>query len=390
MDEIVLQAIAEAPPGSSVIAISRGDAPPNFAQLLANSTMVSVGWDKLQLTLEEVRAIAAQRNLTDDWLVKALHQQSQGWAAGITLMLERLASLDGSSQELPTETRESVFNYFASLIFDQAPEVTRNTLLSIACLPRVTPSLAREMSGRTEAPLVLEGLYRRRMFTDRRSGPEPVYQFHALFLDFLRERARKALGSEQFVEQMSRSASALEGAGEIEAAMELWLESRRWDEVARLLLKAAPALLSSGRRQTLILWIRAIPESMHAAQPWLVYWLGCAQLQVGPEQGIKTLERALALFRETDNVRGRLECLTALLRGAFLGFHAMDVMEPWLDELLAELDRSPKFSCPELELRCMGALCVTLFHIRPWHPLTQPAYRRVEQLLPHCTDWTSF
>jgi ATP/maltotriose-dependent transcriptional regulator MalT len=165
LHEILRNAVAEVPTYSSVIAISRVEAPQYFVQLAAQGAMTEFGWDKLQLTLDEVRAIAAKRSVTDDWLLKALHQQSQGWAAGITLMLERLGHFKGNSQELPTETRESVFNYFASLIFDQAPEVTRQILLSIAFLPRVTPTLALELSGRTEAPTLLEDLYRRRMFT---------------------------------------------------------------------------------------------------------------------------------------------------------------------------------------------------------------------------------
>src|SRR6185436_20371832 len=98
-----------------------------------------------------VRGIAAKRSVTDDWLLKALHQQSQGWAAGITLMLERLGHFDGKSRELPTDTRESVFNYFASLIFDQADEKTRHILLSVSFLPRVTTSLSIELSGRADA-----------------------------------------------------------------------------------------------------------------------------------------------------------------------------------------------------------------------------------------------
>ncbi len=95
-----------------------------------------MGWDKIQLTLDEVRAIAALRNICDDWLVRALHQQSEGWAAGITLMLETSRPLAIGARQLPTETRESVFNYFASLIFDQGSEEVRRILLSIAFLPR--------------------------------------------------------------------------------------------------------------------------------------------------------------------------------------------------------------------------------------------------------------
>ena len=67
LHEIVRQAIAEVPPGHSVLGISRIEAPPGFAQLSASGAMCNVGWDKLQLTLDEVRAIAAQRNVTDDF-----------------------------------------------------------------------------------------------------------------------------------------------------------------------------------------------------------------------------------------------------------------------------------------------------------------------------------
>ncbi len=82
LHEILRQAVAQVPPDSSVIAISRVEAPPGFVQLAASGAMINVGWEKLQLTLDEVRAIAAKRSVTDEWLLKALHQQSQGWAAG--------------------------------------------------------------------------------------------------------------------------------------------------------------------------------------------------------------------------------------------------------------------------------------------------------------------
>ena len=255
--------------------------------------MINVGWDKLQLTLDEVRAIAAKRSVTDDWLLKALYQQSQGWAAGITLMLERLGHFDGNAQELPTETRESVFNYFASLIFDQASEQTRQILLSIAFLPRVTPSIAVELSGRDEAPTLLEDLYRRRMFTDRRSVAEPVYQFHALFLDFLKAKAKEVLAAESFDELLCRSASALEDTGELDAAMGLWIAAQKWDKAIRLILRDANSLLNSGRRQTLVRWILAIPEARRRNEAWLMYWLGRAQVQTAPGEGIKTLESTL-------------------------------------------------------------------------------------------------
>ena len=338
LHEIVRQAIAEVPPGSSVIGISRVEAPASFSQLMASGVMANLGWEALQLTVEEVRTIAAQRQVTDDWLIKALHQQSQGWAAGVTLMLERLGHFSGKTDELPTETREAVFNYFASLIFDQASEATRHILLSIAFLPRVTSALARELSGHEEAPNVLEDLFHRRMFIDRRGGAEPVYQFHALFLDFLRSRARETLEPQEVARLTQRSAMALESGQDIDAAMELWLAAKDWDHAIALILKSANYLLRAGRRQTLVQWIHALPDECRSKRPWLVYWLGCAQLQSGPEEGIKTLEYALTLFREGDDRKGRLECLAALLGGAFLGFQGLALMDRWIDALIAEIE----------------------------------------------------
>ena len=386
LHEILRQAVAQVPTDSSVVAISRVEAPPGFVQFAASGAMINVGWERLQLTLDEVRAIAAKRSVTDDWLLKALHQQSQGWAAGITLMLERLGHFNGKSQELPTETRESVFNYFASLIFDQATEATRHILLSIAFLPRVTPTLICEMSGRTDSPALLEDLYRRSMFTDRRPGVEPVYQFHALFLDFLKARARAVLAPEELASLLCRSASALEAAGDLAAAMDLWIVAQTWDQATRLILREANGLLNSGRRQTLVRWIFAIPERRRRNEAWLMYWLGRAQVQTAPGEGIKTLESTLQVFRRSNDSQGCIECLAALLVASFIGFRGLDTMDRWLDELLAEIHPSQSFASANVELRVWGVLCMTLFHVRPWHPLTIPSYQRVEELLPHCSD----
>ncbi len=386
LHDIIAQAVAEVPPGSSIVAVSRTEVPRQFVKRIADNVVAHIGADSLQLNLDEVRAVCRERQVTDEWLLKALHQQSAGWAAGITLMLERLRHSDGASHELPTDTRESVFNYFASLIFDREPEATRHILLSIALLPRVTSALAVELSGRAQAPELLEDLYRRRMFTDRRPGPEAVYQLHALFLGFLRKRCREALAPADFTALLARTAAALEKAGEIDAAMDLWIESRNWASAARVIRYEASGLLNSGRRQTLQHWIETIPEPVRATEPWLVYWLARAQLQNRTEDAMAGLQRAHALFVANDDARGRLECLCALLTGASAWLRALDQIDLWLDKLLDEMSRLTEIPSPDGELRVWGVLCMTLFHARPWHPLTIPAYQKVQQLLPHCHD----
>ena len=386
IQDVVRQCIAELPVSCTVIAISRTHSPKPFVSLKASGHLVSIDWETIRFSLDEVRALCLERRVTDEWLLQALHQQSHGWAAGITLMLERLGHLDGQQRELPADSNESVFEYFASLIFDQTSEVDREILLCLAYLPNVTPSLAVEVSERQQAPALLEDLYRRRLFTDRRQGVEPVYQFHSLFLDFLRNRAREAFSQDRLMSLIKRSASALERSGESESAMRLWFDAQSWQEAIRLLLSVAQGFLDSGRRETLAQWIQTIPDSVKAGEPWLEYWLGCTHLQTNPLKGMQRLEESLVLFRQSNNRVGCVECLASLLRGAFLGFGALDAMDHWLDALLAEIDAQPEFSSTESELRIRSVLRMALFHVRPWHPLTTTMYQLVAEMLPACSD----
>ncbi|MBX9629315.1 MAG: hypothetical protein K2X67_02240 [Burkholderiales bacterium] len=386
LHEIVQECARQAPRGGTIVAMSRTDAPPSFVAFTANGSMTTIGWDHLQLTQEEVNAICAKRGVTEGWLVQALHQQSQGWAAGITLMLERLEHTDGNARELPSETRESVFTYFADLIFDQTSPQRRAILLAVAFLPRVSAELAVQLSGDAEAPLLLDELYRRRLFTDRRPGPDPSYQFHALFLDFLRARARTIFAPALLSERIALSATALQQAGNVEAAMDLNLAHGRWDAAQALIVDQADRLLRSGRRVTLRRWIEALPEALRTSHPALVHWHGRTVLQTEPEAGTRVLERAAALYRAAGDRAGLLECLTTLVSGAFLGFHALDAMDGWLDEYLEEIEHTSQFASVEAELRVYGTLCMALFHARPWHERLEPAYLRVEALLPLCTD----
>ena len=144
--DIVSQAVAEVPPGNWIVAVSLAEVPRQFVKHVADNAVARIGADSLQLNLDEVRAVCREKRVTDEWLLKALHQQSAGWAAGITLMLERRGHSDGASRELPTDTLDSVFDYFASLVFDREAETARHILLTIALLPRVTPALAVELS----------------------------------------------------------------------------------------------------------------------------------------------------------------------------------------------------------------------------------------------------
>lgn len=389
LHEIIHAAVGAVPPESSLIGISRVEPPGSFSRLSAKGELYGLRWDKLQLTLEETRAICAFREVRDEWLVRALHRQSEGWAAGITLMLERLGQTDTGTRELTTDTRESVFNYFATLLFEHATESARHTLISIAFMPHVNAAMAEALTDNTEAGTLLDDLYRRHLFTDRRPGLQPVYQFHALFRDFLQRRAIDTLEVSELERMKSLSAQILEANGEFEHAMELRITARNWDEATALILQQASALLKSGRWQTLERWISALPSDYGEREPRLLYWLGVAQVQSEPERGLTTLLRARELFRPSADREGRLLCLSSLLQVVQMGHFGLSMADPWLGEVLEEIDSPDAVVSPELELPIWSGIVASMLFLRPWHALAASARQRVQQLISRETDPTA-
>ena len=387
LHEILATAAEEVPPEGSIVCISRTEPPPALIPAIAKNAVARIGWDQLRLRPEEIVAIASRRGVNDATRVSALQSRSDGWAAGLTLLLEssRMPA-DGSVSTL--DSRDDIFEYFARIDFDQATQATRQILMSVAFVPRVSAAAAIELSGSAFANEVLESYYRRGMFTERRSASKDIYQFHSLFSAFLQSRAREFMSPVGLASLLVRSADLLERSGETEAAVDIRLANRQWDAVVRTILAHGDGLLRNGRRQTLVRWIQELPGEFRESTPRVLLLLGRAQLESGPVEGTRTLIRALDALSRSDDRIGRVECLATLLGGAFLGFHALETMDQWLDNLLAEVEDPRGFGSVELETRIWGVLAVTLFHVRPWHQLTFAAYRKIEDLLPDCSDST--
>jgi ATP/maltotriose-dependent transcriptional regulator MalT len=136
------------------------------------------------LTAEEARGIASAFS-SDEATLETLHRQSDGWAAGLTLMLERVRRNGIAPGRLEAETREAVFNYFAGEILDRASSEDRHILVSTAFLPSMTAAIAEQVSGSPRASQLLHQLYRRQLFTNCCAGTPPNYQYHDLFREFL-------------------------------------------------------------------------------------------------------------------------------------------------------------------------------------------------------------
>jgi DNA-binding SARP family transcriptional activator len=378
---LLVDSAQEIPEGINVVLISRGEPPSTYARLLANRSVALFDSHELQLTFEETRAIASATLSADEALLDTLYRQSEGWAAGLTLMLERVRRNGISPGHLEAETREAVFNFFAGEILDRGTPEDRQILISTAFLPRMTPAMAEQVSGSARARKLLQHLYRRQLFINRQAGTPPTYQYHDLFREFLLARAEETYPRRELKQFANRAAALLEENDQLEEAVGLYLRTEDWDAASQLILKQGARLLSQGRGQTLREWIYALPPEHVAFTPWLGYWFGMSLIQVDPPGARAQLERALEAFERTGDESGQMLTAAGMIETYQHEWSTFAPMGRWIDVLDALLARNASFPSQEAELRVYSALLIALVTSRPEHRLFSVCTERLRALL---------
>lgn len=382
---LVAQAVDEVSPGIVLVAISRRDPPDTYARLIANEHVELVDWDRLKLTLDEAREIAQSRMPIDAAELERLHATSGGWAAGLTLLLEGRRRTGSASADMP-EGRDAIFDYFAAQIFARVPEATQRFLVATSFLPQVPVSIARELTENGEAGTILDGLYRRHLFTHRRPGAEPVYWYHALFRSFLKAQAESVLGPDRIDEIQSRAARLLEAAGMFDDAFDLFREARDWPAASRLIERRASDLLAHGRGQTLREWIQALPAETIEQHPWVRYWLGTSLVQLDQSGARRHLEGVYDVFRERGENMGQALAAAGIIDSYVFQWTDFRPIRRWVDELDRLVDRLHLVTDPSAERRIQSSLLLGALYTAPGHPRLIQCVDRVTEMLDEQLD----
>ncbi len=378
---IVREALSEIPDGVNVILCSRSDPPPDFARFVLNERMGILDWNELRLSLEEVRKIALARAPHDDFVLHEVYAQSDGWAAGVTLMLEqvkRTGRLDFSGS---AETKDTVFRYFAGEIFNRASGEMQQLLLRTACCGRVTVELAEQITDNPRAGELLKELYARHYFTYRRNDGKVSYVYHALFREFLLDRAQGLWSAEELESHTRRAAALLESTGEVDGAVGLYLEGGDYDSATRLILREAAKLLSSGRWQTLGAWMRVFPGDYVDRTPWLSYWWGTSLIPVDQAEARRMLEHSYrGMCTQGDRI-GRSLAAAGVIETHYFEWNTFTPMDRWILAIAEDLEAGPEFASPAAELRVYSALVIAMTYRQPQNPLLARFARHTAALL---------
>ena len=364
LHEVMREAVRELPPGALLICISRADPPPALARLRANRALALIDWEALRLTQQETREIVAMRHPgLPDAELDQLYARTEGWAAGLVLLLEQ-SRRGGSLAAAPDlATRQLLFDYLAGEILQKSDPRTQAFLLRTAYPTQMTAAIAQAVSGEPEAGRILSELHRDNYFaTLRQAGPDAVYQYHPMFREFLLARAAESMPKDERRRLQRVCAGQMEAAGQIEDAFALYAESHEWQEMARVIAAHGAEMVAQGRGETLVRWVEDLPPEVQQEHPWTVYWAAASRLPGAPREARLMFERAYELFRfavsplAEDLIRAAAGAIDSIL----YELDDFSLLDRWIAVIDAEMAQGARFSSPAVEARVASSMFIAL------------------------------
>lgn len=252
-----------------------------------------IGAEALAFDAREVAELAAEMSSTAD--TAAVHADTAGWPIAV-----RLGLLSGSTPRSGGRTRELMREYVRDVILSALePDLARFVVDAAVC-DELTPRLAAELTGRSDAGRLLEQCRRLGLFLDRHDGPAGVeYKWHALFA----RHCRGLLGEEDpaRLETMHRRAAVLLAEARPLDAVNHHLEVGETDAAASVILSTWVRLVVGNAAAGVDRACLSLPAAI-AERPALQLVRACARDVLGEHKAARELfERAQSAASNADD-----------------------------------------------------------------------------------------
>lgn len=275
--------------------------------------ITEIGPQELRFDLAETQELARRRFglELEDSEIESMLEVTQGWPIGLGLaLLARQQGLDMLSG-IPNSP-EALFDYLSLEVLDCQEEPRRTFLLATSILSELTPLLCNILLDRSDSSEMLAHLEQESLFIT--PVGDSIYRYHPQFREFLHQTLQREWLWESIVELHQR-------AGQIYTTQQDWTEAVLHYSQAgaiaplvEIIRQQGPALIRSGRQETLSSWLDLLPEHVLGQEASLLRYRGeLALLRMDVEEAISILSRA----RELALKQG--DAATAALSLALLG-----------------------------------------------------------------------
>jgi len=282
-----------------------------LARWRANDQLREVRTADLRFTLAEadrfLNDVMGADLAADD--VAALHDQTDGWVAGLqlaALALRGRADHDRVLQTLAGNQRHIV-DYLTEEVVLQQPADVQEFLLRTAILDRLCGPLCDAITGGNDGQTMLERLERANLFLIPLDQARRWYRYHPLFTGVLRRRLERK-GPDQAPALHRRAAFWYEQEGQPIEAIEHALAAADSATAARLMDGMVRTLLMRGQAATVLRWLTALLANVLREQPELGLVYGWALAHTGQldavELWLQEVERTWLMPRTVPEASG--------------------------------------------------------------------------------------
>jgi class 3 adenylate cyclase len=314
-----------------VLLAGRSDPQLPLARLRARGQVIEIREADLRLNGDEAAGFLSQvmgLALSAEEIAR-LEQRTEGWVAGLqlaALSLRRHHDVSAFLQAF-TGSHRLVLDYVYEEILAPLPESQQRFLLQTSVLERMNAELCQQLSGEQDSQQMLESLERANLFLVPLDEERRWYRWHTLFREVLLARLQAREPEE--VVRLHREAA-------------LWYQRQNWPHealsharatgdyffVAELLEGYLERLSRQGELQTLLAWIKRLPQEVLYVHPRLAtsYILAfhvlfpfspqqqeervyLEQLRAGVEQALQREDQIALPEAEQGRLRHRLTIL---------------------------------------------------------------------------------
>jgi LuxR family maltose regulon positive regulatory protein len=275
--------LAMLPSSARVVLSSRRDPSIRLHQLRLADEIAEIRAGDLQFTERETRTLLAASGIgLSDAGLAALHQRTEGWAAGLRLAVISLSGHPDPERFVAefSGTDRAIGEYLMAEMLERQPSEVQGMLLRTSLVDRTNGELADLLAGRSGSEQMLLALEEANAFVVSLDAQRTWFRYHQLLADFLRLELRRTLADE-LGDLHRRAARWFADRGEVVEAVRHTLAAGDWPDAARLVADHSFRWVLDGQAGTIRTVLQAFPEGASVDHPDLALAHAAAELNLG-------------------------------------------------------------------------------------------------------------
>ena len=310
--------LASLPSSARVVLSSRRDPPIRLHRLRLADEVAEIRAGDLRFTERETRELLATSGISlSDAGAAALHQRTEGWAAGLRLAVISLSGHPDPERFVAefSGTDRAIGEYLMAEMLERQPSDVQSMLLRTSLVDRLNGELADLLAGRSGSEQMLLELEDANAFVVSLDAQRTWFRYHQLLADFLRLELRRTLADE-VADLHRRAARWFADHGDVVEAVRHTLAAGDWPDAARLVADHSFRWVLDGQAGTIDAVLQAFPEGASADHPDLALAHAATELNHGRlEEAAAQLTLAESHVQSAPPARRRrLEVAIASLR----------------------------------------------------------------------------